>query len=92
MSQRDGCNDIAPVPRIGPDTRGRWLVRDVPASGLEAFLNAASELGWTLAECFTVQEAEPPLVPEIVRVWCDAEVPKPRTARARKVPTPQAAE
>jgi hypothetical protein len=84
-------DDIAPVPRIGPDTRERWLVRDVPRAALEGYLNAVSALGWRLSECYTIQEAEPPLVPEILQVWCGAELPKPRTKRA-KAPAPQVAE
>ncbi len=74
--------DGEPIPCVGDDTRERWLVRDVPRGELEQFLNAACALGWELSECMTVQEPEPPLVPEVLRVYCNAQLPKPRRKRA----------
>ncbi len=75
---------VAPIPRIGPDTRDRWLIRDVPRAALEGFVNAACALGWEFCEACTIAEAEPPLVDEILRVWCNAKLPKPRARRPRK--------
>lgn len=66
----------------------RWLVRDIPRPALEGYLNAACALGWELDEVATIQEAEPPLTPEIVRVWMSGvqQAPKRRRAKAPKVP------
>lgn len=80
--------DSDPIPCIGDDTRERWLIRDVPRAELESFVNAACQLGWEFSEAFTIQEPEPPLVPEVLRVWCHAQLPKPRRKRAPKKPAP----
>jgi hypothetical protein len=37
--------DGDPIPRVGDDTRERWLIRDIPRAELESFINAACELG-----------------------------------------------
>jgi hypothetical protein len=84
-------DDVAPIPRIGPDTRDRWLVRDVPRGELEGFLNAASALGWELSECYVLQDGDPPVTAEVLRVWCSAKVPKIRAPRATRAAVPHAA-
>jgi hypothetical protein len=80
--------DGDPIPRIGEDTRERWMARDMPRAELERFVNAACELGWEFVEAYTIAEAEPPLVAEVVRVWCTAQIAKPRQVRKKKAPQP----
>jgi hypothetical protein len=80
--------DGDPIPCVGDDTRVRWLIRDVSRAELEAYVNAACALGWEFAEAFTIQEPEAPLVPEVLRVWCHAELPKPRRKRVPKKVVP----
>lgn len=53
-----------------------------------AILNAARELGWEFSDCATITESEPPLVPEVIRVFCTAQLPNPRRKRAPKKPVP----
>ena len=73
--------DIAPIAHVGPDTGERWLVRDVARNELDAWMNAAAMLGWHLSDFWPIAEAEPPLQPEILRVCCSAQLPKPRKKR-----------
>lgn len=80
--------DGEPIPCVGHDTRERWLIRDVSRADLEDYVNAACALGWSFAEAEIMQEAEPPLTPEIIRVWCHAELPKPRRKQTPKKPVP----
>lgn len=58
------------APRIGRDTRTRWLVRDVPADAatLTDVLNAMAKLGWDWVESEWIVYPDPPTNDGVLRL------------------------